>query len=483
MEKQWTVKKRLIVSFTSIVVGISIVFGVVSLWSADKGFDKLTDYTLRIKLDGDYRSLQTYIDKNFGDISLENGELVNHAGEVLGQKEALLDLFAEEHGVAATVFKRQGDDFIRVITNIKKPDGERAVGTMLGKNSAAYPSVMDGQLFVGNAVILGIPYLTAYNPVTDNSREVIAINFVGIPMDAVQSIQRSAQRQNVLVILAMLVISGLIGFLVTAYLSGSLNKNLAEIIHGLKSGSTQVSSASHTLSESSQQLASNSSQQAASLQQTTSSLEEMSSQIRYNATNAGAAETALRNAMPLLKEGLDAMTRMGTAMDKIQESTSETSKIIKTIDDIAFQTNLLALNAAVEAARAGEAGKGFAVVAEEVRNLAQRSAEAAQNTTDLIKYSQESSEHGTQVSNEAAQNLDRIKKEIDQVNDLIIEISTASKEQSSAMDQLNDVMNEMDTAVQELASSSEESAGTAEEFSSSASEMDRIVNRLSGLFS
>ena len=265
-----------------------------------------------------------------------------------------------------------------------------------------------------------------------------------------------------------------LGLLITR----SLVKLLTVTTHSLADGSHQVASASEQISEASQSLAEGASEQAASLEETSASLEEISSMTKRNAENAISAKNLSSETRQAAETGSSNMQAMNGAMADIQTASGNISKIIKTIDEIAFQTNILALNAAVEAARAGEAGAGFAVVADEVRNLAQRSAQAAKETAEKIEDSIAKSANGVALSGKVAESLQQIVLKATQVDELVAEIATASREQSQGIDQVNTAVTQMDKVTQANAASAEESASASEELNAQAATLREIVGNL-----
>ncbi|HLY08008.1 MAG TPA: methyl-accepting chemotaxis protein, partial [Planctomycetota bacterium] len=269
-------------------------------------------------------------------------------------------------------------------------------------------------------------------------------------------------------------LGALLGFLVL----WKVKRTLSGVIDGLSKGSEQVSSSASQVASSGQNLAAGASEQASTLEEISSSLEEMSSITRQNAANARQANSMGADARSATEKGMTSMSRMSQAISVIRQSSDETAKIVKTIDEIAFQTNLLALNAAVEAARAGDAGRGFAVVAEEVRNLAIRSAQAAKETSQIIEDSQQRAKQGVSVSGEVSELLQGIQTTVDAVNGLVRNMAGSSREQSKGVTQINSAVAQMDQVTQSNAANAEETAAASEELSAQAAAMSTIVKDL-----
>lgn len=244
---------------------------------------------------------------------------------------------------------------------------------------------------------------------------------------------------------------------------------LAEPVQGVATSSQQIA-------EGSTKLAEGASSQASSIEEISASLEEQTSMTTQNSENAAQAKTLAESAKNSADQGTTTMARMQEAIRAIKSSSEETAKIVKTIDEISFQTNMLALNAAVEAARAGDAGKGFAVVAEEVRSLAQRSAEAARNTAELIESSTANAERGVSISEEVQKILGVINEGATKVNDLVAEIAAACKEQATGIGQVNEAVDQVNKVVQENSAASEESAAAAAELDSQVKLMRELID-------
>lgn len=241
-----------------------------------------------------------------------------------------------------------------------------------------------------------------------------------------------------------------------------------EMLADMNNAAEQVAAGSRQVSDGSQALSQGATEQASSIEQLTASIHEIAEQTRQNALSANSANELSIKARDQAMSGNARMGQMQQAMTEINSSSASISKIIKVIDDIAFQTNILALNAAVEAARAGQHGRGFAVVAEEVRNLAARSAKAANETTELIEGSIVRTKAGTAIADETAVALGQIVDDISEAADLVNTIAAASNEQASAIAQVNQGVDQVSQVVQSNSATSEESAATSEELSSQA---------------
>jgi len=258
---------------------------------------------------------------------------------------------------------------------------------------------------------------------------------------------------------------------------GHMQAALAALVAQVRESSDSILTGSSQIATGNADLSQRTEEQASSLQQTAASMEQLTGTVKANADTAQHANEVATRASDAAAHGGEVMTQVVATMEDISAASKRITDIIAVIDGIAFQTNILALNAAVEAARAGEQGRGFAVVATEVRNLAQRSANAAKEIKTLIGQSEEKVSGGTRLVHDAGRAMDGLVQQVRQVSSLISEISAATREQTSGIGQVGTAVSQLDTVTQQNAALVEESAAAAESLRHQAEGLSELVRR------
>lgn len=288
----------------------------------------------------------------------------------------------------------------------------------------------------------------------------------------------SAQARHEWTVMMLSLVGFAAGIVGAYFITRSVNRGITLLAGRLTSTAESAAGAAGQVSMASQSLSDGSSRQAASLEETSASLEEMAGQTRRTAEHAQKAEQLAGQTRSAADSGTKDVQALQTAMEAIQNSSAEISKIIKTIDKIALQTDILALNAAVEAARAGDAGLGFAVVADEVRTLAHNAAQAARETAERISEATQRSTQGAEISAQVAHRLEEITTKAHEFDALVAEIAVAAREQHQGIEQVTRAVAEMDSVTQSNAATAEETAAAAVDLTNQAALLQTVVAEL-----
>ena len=428
---------------------------------------------------------------------------------VINGNHELPDKVQELCGGTAAIFMH-GE---QVATSVRNEDGTRAVATTL--NGAAYDAIFgERRSYRGEEDILGVPCFTAYDPIRDRNGNIIGVLYTGVKRsEFFQGYDRLKTRIAVVALLFVAAIFGLLNMIVSRMITQPLTRiadtirgmecdltkrlqvtgkdeigsiarwfntfvsSMDQIISQVKGITRNVDHATQEVAEGGQGLSQATQEQAAAIEQVAATIEEMTASIKNNALNADKGREMARVMVNMASASGDASQRLMEAMDEISVASRRVGDIITTVNEVAFQTNLLALNAAVEAARAGEHGKGFAVVAEEVRALAQRSAEAANEIKGLIEDTVQKVNAGDEIVRSSVESLNQIIANIHDLSRNMDEIAVASGEQATGVDEVNRALSQIDSTTQQNASIVEELAMSSDDLRSEAGQLADLVEQ------
>ncbi len=375
-----------------------------------------------------------------------SGNLLYFGNKPVNNDLELVDGIGTRGGMLVTVFMADR----RVTTNVCKADGSRLIGTTLEPGRVYDRVLREGKTYRGEATIFDVPHFAIYEPIQSNG-EVVGILFVGMPRRAVaeRAARDSATRSSDEIAEMRAAVIEL-GKAVKA-------KEIAE-----KAAADLRQRAEEQRHRRSAEQARAAKARARAVKERARAMEEISSTVKQNAANAVKADQVATQTSAVADQGGQVVAKAVQAMSRIQESSRKIADIIAVIDEIARQTNLLALNAAVEAARAGDAGRGFAVVATEVRDLAQRSSQAAKDIKALIVGSANQVHEGVALVNSAGHSLGEIVNSIKKVAGIVSGIAVANSEQAAGLEQINKALTQLDDITGQPSPTDEDTAAAAD---------------------